>query len=287
MSTRAITVMTHGRPAGDRAGRCASSRRSPQPHGAVLALDAEETAKHALVAGRRRDRARRAGQRRRRSCASRSAATARSCARCAPTPAPACPCSRVNFGQVGFLATVEPERDARGVRARARRHARRRCACRRSSSTGRPARHTALNDVSLHRKVGGRVAELSYAVGGEEVGSVRCDGLVVATPGGLDRLQPRQRRPGDGVGRRGHGRLVHRAALAQRARAGDRARRRADAAQQLARGARGLGRRAPGRRDRARRRSCARGSPHDVATLAQMDGLELLPPPAREVRRSR
>jgi NAD+ kinase len=28
------------------------------------------------------------------------------------------------------------------------------------------------------------VAELSYAVGGEEVGSVRCDGLVVATPAG-------------------------------------------------------------------------------------------------------
>ena len=28
------------------------------------------------------------------------------------------------------------------------------------------------------------MAELAYAVGGEEVGSVRCDGLVVATPAG-------------------------------------------------------------------------------------------------------
>jgi len=44
--------------------------------------------------------------------------------------------------------------------------------------------HIALNDVSAHRKIGGRVAELSYAVGPEEVGSVRCDGIVVATPAG-------------------------------------------------------------------------------------------------------
>jgi NAD+ kinase len=42
----------------------------------------------------------------------------------------------------------------------------------------------ALNDVALHRKVGGRVAELSYGLAGQEVGSVRCDGLVVATPAG-------------------------------------------------------------------------------------------------------
>ena len=46
------------------------------------------------------------------------------------------------------------------------------------------ARHTAINDVAIHRKVGERVAELAYALDGEEVGSVRCDGLVVATPAG-------------------------------------------------------------------------------------------------------
>ena len=43
---------------------------------------------------------------------------------------------------------------------------------------------TAINDVAIHRKVGERVAELAYALDGEEVGSVRCDGLVVATPAG-------------------------------------------------------------------------------------------------------
>jgi NAD+ kinase len=42
----------------------------------------------------------------------------------------------------------------------------------------------ALNDVTFVRQPHGRVAELSYRLGGEEVGHVRCDGLVVATPAG-------------------------------------------------------------------------------------------------------
>jgi NAD+ kinase len=42
----------------------------------------------------------------------------------------------------------------------------------------------AINDVSFHRKVGERVATLAYVVDGSEVGSVRCDGLVIATPAG-------------------------------------------------------------------------------------------------------
>src|SRR5207244_6695608 len=41
-----------------------------------------------------------------------------------------------------------------------------------------------INDVSFHRKPGLRVADLSYAIGDDEVGRVRCDGLVVATPAG-------------------------------------------------------------------------------------------------------
>ena len=36
----------------------------------------------------------------------------------------------------------------------------------------------------MHRKTGLRVADLAYALGGEEIGRVRCDGLVVATPAG-------------------------------------------------------------------------------------------------------
>ena len=36
----------------------------------------------------------------------------------------------------------------------------------------------------MHRKAGLRVADLAYALAGEEIGRVRCDGLVVATPQG-------------------------------------------------------------------------------------------------------
>ena len=41
-----------------------------------------------------------------------------------------------------------------------------------------------MNDVSVHRQWGKRVADQAYAVGTDEVGRVRCDGLVVATPPG-------------------------------------------------------------------------------------------------------
>ena len=36
----------------------------------------------------------------------------------------------------------------------------------------------------MHRQPGKRVADLEYAVGSDEIGRVRCDGLVVATPAG-------------------------------------------------------------------------------------------------------
>jgi len=45
-------------------------------------------------------------------------------------------------------------------------------------------RPVGLNDVSFTRSHRGRVAELSYSVAGEEIGHVRCDGLVAATPAG-------------------------------------------------------------------------------------------------------
>ena len=41
-----------------------------------------------------------------------------------------------------------------------------------------------MNDVSFHRRANNRVAELAYSVEGDELGEVRCDGLVVSTPVG-------------------------------------------------------------------------------------------------------
>jgi NAD+ kinase len=89
----------------------------------------------------------------------------------------------INFGTVGFLAATERQDleaglasafagdfevvSLPGLRA--------------SVETENPA---ALNDVSFIRRPHGRVAELSYRLGGQEVGHVRCDGLVAATPSG-------------------------------------------------------------------------------------------------------
>jgi NAD+ kinase len=94
------------------------------------------------------------------------------------------PVFAVNYGEVGFLATVDPDGldaaltlaldgdfDSMELPA---------IALRAPSGT----EWWAINDVSFHRKPGLRVADLSYAVGEDEVGRVRCDGLVVATPAG-------------------------------------------------------------------------------------------------------
>ena len=45
-------------------------------------------------------------------------------------------------------------------------------------------RRIGVNDISFHRRANARVAELEYMVGGEQLGHVRCDGLVVSTPVG-------------------------------------------------------------------------------------------------------
>jgi NAD+ kinase len=93
------------------------------------------------------------------------------------------PVYAVNFGQVGFLATVDPNglREAFDVAFRREFELLRLPAITLEAPAGIQA---AVNDVSLHRKVGQRVAMLAYEFAGEEVGSVRCDGLVVATPAG-------------------------------------------------------------------------------------------------------
>jgi NAD+ kinase len=92
------------------------------------------------------------------------------------------PVFAINFGAIGFLATVEPEGLEDGIR---------RAMSGDFELLRLPAivldsseRWVAINDVAVHRKVGERVAEIAYALEDEIVGSVRCDGLVVATPAG-------------------------------------------------------------------------------------------------------
>ena len=166
------------------------------------------------------------------------------------------PVFAVNYGEVGFLATIDPDEDGDLLGAFERALAGdfevlTLPALALETPEGPQA---AINDVAIHRRAGERVAELAYAIDGEEAGSVRCDGLVLSTPAGLDGLQPRQRRPGAGLGRGGLRGVVHRAALADRAGAGGRPERPAVGPQPLAGRGRHLARRAPGRPARPGRR---------------------------------
>jgi NAD+ kinase len=96
------------------------------------------------------------------------------------------PVFSVNFGDIGFLATIEPEELAEGVRrAFAGDFELLRLPAIALDRVGEDMKiEHAFNDVAIHRKVGERVAELAYVLDGQELGSVRCDGLVVATPAG-------------------------------------------------------------------------------------------------------
>jgi NAD+ kinase len=93
------------------------------------------------------------------------------------------PVFSINFGDIGFLATVEPEEFSDGVRRAFEGDFEllRLPAIALDAPTGL---ERAFNDIAIHRKVGERVADLAYVLDGEELGSVRCDGLVVATPAG-------------------------------------------------------------------------------------------------------
>lgn len=89
----------------------------------------------------------------------------------------------INFGTVGFLAAAEGEELAAGLeRAFRGEYEVMALPALKARIPGGPA--VALNDVSFVRRPHSRVAELSYSLGGQEVGHVRCDGLVAATPAG-------------------------------------------------------------------------------------------------------
>jgi NAD+ kinase len=93
------------------------------------------------------------------------------------------PVFAINYGAIGFLATIEPWELEEGLR-RALRGEFDLMALPGLIAETADGDRLAVNDVSLHRRQDGRVAELAYSVEGEQLGEVRCDGLVVATPAG-------------------------------------------------------------------------------------------------------
>jgi NAD+ kinase len=93
------------------------------------------------------------------------------------------PVFAVNFGEIGFLATVDRGEAKRGFQL-AFAGDFEVLTLPGIAVSGQQGPWLAMNDVSMHRQPGKRVADLQYSIGGNEIGRVRCDGLVVATPAG-------------------------------------------------------------------------------------------------------
>jgi NAD+ kinase len=89
----------------------------------------------------------------------------------------------VNFGRVGFLASIERETLERDLR---------RAIAGEYEVLGLPSLRAewaegeveAVNDLALFRGGDSRIADLTYAVDGELVATVRCDGVILSTPVG-------------------------------------------------------------------------------------------------------
>lgn len=89
----------------------------------------------------------------------------------------------VNYGRVGFLASIERETLERDLR---------RAVAGEFVTLGLPSLRAewgegdveAVNDLALFRSGESRIADLTYAVDGELVATVRCDGVVISTPVG-------------------------------------------------------------------------------------------------------
>jgi NAD+ kinase len=181
---REVSVLTHNRPA-QTAGALEALIEAALSAGVTLRFDRNETGKHALgaragvVVGTAEDDAVDL-------CIvlGGDGTILRALRRYTGTGVPV---FAVNFGDIGFLATIEPDELAEGVK---------RAFDSDFELLRLPAivldgvggnikkQERAINDVAIHRKVGERVAEIAYVLDGEELGSVRCDGLVVATPAG-------------------------------------------------------------------------------------------------------
>jgi NAD+ kinase len=88
----------------------------------------------------------------------------------------------VNFGRVGFLSSMQPEELEVGLTRAFRGELE--VVALPTLEVVNGDEHVAVNDVVVTSAVLGRMVELEWAVGGEDLGSVACDGLVCSTPSG-------------------------------------------------------------------------------------------------------
>jgi NAD+ kinase len=89
----------------------------------------------------------------------------------------------VNFGRVGFLASIEPaDMDAALTRVFAGEYSVIELPTLQLRLNGDS--HVAVNDVVVTSSTLGRMVELDWAIRGEDLGVVPCDGMICATPSG-------------------------------------------------------------------------------------------------------
>jgi NAD+ kinase len=93
------------------------------------------------------------------------------------------PVFAINYGAIGFLSTIDHGGLEDGMRRALSGDYELLPMPALSSEVGGD-RRIGVNDISFHRRANARVAELEYLVQGEQLGHVRCDGLVVSTPVG-------------------------------------------------------------------------------------------------------
>ena len=89
----------------------------------------------------------------------------------------------VNFGRVGFLASIAPEALEHDL-ARVLTGEYRVLELPTLDASLNGGRYVAVNDVVTTSGTLGRMVELAYAVGGEDLGTVPCDGMICCTPSG-------------------------------------------------------------------------------------------------------
>jgi NAD+ kinase len=93
------------------------------------------------------------------------------------------PVFAINYGAIGFLSTIDHGGLEDGMR-RALSGEFELLPMPALSAVLDGSRRIGVNDISFHRRANARVAELEYLVEREQLGRVRCDGLVVSTPVG-------------------------------------------------------------------------------------------------------
>ena len=89
----------------------------------------------------------------------------------------------VNFGRVGFLASIKQDRfeaDLARVFAGEYQVVELPTLQARAGSE----EHVAVNDVVVASSIVGRMIELGWAIGGEDLGALSCDGVICSTPSG-------------------------------------------------------------------------------------------------------